>query len=675
MSRGKIGSAAWAKEKNKREGKGASGGGRTPQEAALGQSMAAAGNPVSATNLTANPSYSAPAYTGPAPRSPVERPQSLTAQLSSIASPIDARSNLALPSRVIESALDQIKEAPKPDIISVDRPVKYGKTDLELVNSALKTLAPAAEIKQTGQGKVVTGFRVKGKKPGKTSTRPTFGQPTVRQLVDAAESNKLRVTRKGRLGVGQQPVVTREPGQGLSMNRKRQVALARKILAAKHEFRTAGGGKINIPGAEGTFVNEVARQTGLSPKVVAAWTRQEGGNSTGDWNRLNIGHTDSGPISLTADGGWSDPKAAAGLTAQFLKGQYGGASQGIQNILPLAKGKNDQQQIDIIAGSGWATDPNYRENISNVYQDTPNAMPTQGGKKARATAKAEWLRLVDRGKMFGVYEVPEGGKPTLKPTMWRLPKKSQMKRGKMVAAGADPYTDGTDQDVIRLGEAMSMWVGQPLEISSANRPDQGYDSDHLYGSALDVPVLAVSEGGTAESEAYGDRVAAAAVMAAGGTKEQAAGIRQGIDQTVTSPNGARVQVLWKTSTGGNHFNHVHVGIAPDSATEMPFVDRSQPMSPMQQVKSVRAAAAAGAAGASSGGGLVDPGTGMTISQATDILAGNSAAPSQQESLVGLGNYSGSITSANLPQAYVDLIMSAGSAGETGLLDEFLKGRR
>jgi hypothetical protein len=25
-------------------------------------------------------------------------------------------------------------------------------------------------------------------------------------------------------------------------------------------------------------------------------------------------------------------------------------------------------------------------------------------------------------------------------------------------------------------------------------------------------------------------------------------------------NGHRVQILWKTMTGGNHFNHVHIGV-------------------------------------------------------------------------------------------------------------------
>lgn len=28
------------------------------------------------------------------------------------------------------------------------------------------------------------------------------------------------------------------------------------------------------------------------------------------------------------------------------------------------------------------------------------------------------------------------------------------------------------------------------------------------------------------------------------------------------PSGLRVQCIWKTNQGGNHHNHVHVGVAP-----------------------------------------------------------------------------------------------------------------
>lgn len=121
-----------------------------------------------------------------------------------------------------------------------------------------------------------------------------------------------------------------------------------------------------LSAGEKTFAKTVARETGLEPEAVAAWTLQEGGNSTGDYNRLNVGHTDSGALGLTADPRWKDPVQAGKLTAQFLKGNYGGASSGIQAILPAAKGKPASQQLEIIANSGWATDPNYASNLQGT---------------------------------------------------------------------------------------------------------------------------------------------------------------------------------------------------------------------------------------------------------------------------------------------------------------------
>lgn len=121
---------------------------------------------------------------------------------------------------------------------------------------------------------------------------------------------------------------------------------------------------------QATFAAELAKQTGLSPRVVAAWVRQEGGNlNPGDNNWLNIGAFDSGfDQSIMGDPAFRDPKSAAKVTADFLRGKVYGASEGIQAILGAA-GKGDQQQIAAIAGSGWATDPNYLENISRNYNE------------------------------------------------------------------------------------------------------------------------------------------------------------------------------------------------------------------------------------------------------------------------------------------------------------------
>lgn len=105
------------------------------------------------------------------------------------------------------------------------------------------------------------------------------------------------------------------------------------------------------------FATELAKRSGLSPKLAAAAVLREGGNGTGDNNWLNIGWFDSGPDPvITTDKRWSDPVTAAKLTADFLKGKEFGASEGIQNIYRVAQaGGSDAEVARAWANSGWAS--------------------------------------------------------------------------------------------------------------------------------------------------------------------------------------------------------------------------------------------------------------------------------------------------------------------------------
>jgi hypothetical protein len=62
----------------------------------------------------------------------------------------------------------------------------------------------------------------------------------------------------------------------------------------------------------------------------------------------------------------------------------------------------------------------------------------------------------------------------------------------------------------------------------------------------------------------GDRIAAAAFLAAGLPRDTAFALaRAGGSQTIVS-DGLRIQVIWKIDTRelGDHHDHVHVGIGP-----------------------------------------------------------------------------------------------------------------
>jgi hypothetical protein len=125
-----------------------------------------------------------------------------------------------------------------------------------------------------------------------------------------------------------------------------------------------------------------------------------------------------------------------------------------------------------------------------------------------------------------------------------------------------PGVDATITPFIRaIGQAISAIYGRPLTVTSARRPGaitaDGNVSDHASGNALDFGMAA--NGGTNDGP-VGDRIATAALIVAGWTEPRAtAWARHGglIDIHVA---GVRIQIIWKTDQGGNHHNHVHVGV-------------------------------------------------------------------------------------------------------------------
>lgn len=106
-----------------------------------------------------------------------------------------------------------------------------------------------------------------------------------------------------------------------------------------------------------------------------------------------------------------------------------------------------------------------------------------------------------------------------------------------------PMQRRVDPSVMRrVWEGLGMVPGQQ-QITSGLRPGAviagtNRPSLHGIGKAVDIGALARSMGGNAATEAMGDNIARV--------------FRSGVIPGVR-------EVLWKTWTGGNHFNHVHVG--------------------------------------------------------------------------------------------------------------------
>jgi len=209
----------------------------------------------------------------------------------------------------------------------------------------------------------------------------TLGSPTVAQVVQAARKGKTQLNKRGKLTLP----ATRKAARNLA-RAKKQVANTRTLSGPL------------TPGQK-RFAQIVARETGLSPRVIAAQAlAEESGQAAlkreaeGNHNWLNIGYFDSGPGALTRDPTWSTPESAAHATAQFFKGKRFGPSQGIRNILPAAKGQPDSAQLAAIANSGWATNSTYGPLLTSTHQQVsggqPNPQALAALKKAARTAQS-----------------------------------------------------------------------------------------------------------------------------------------------------------------------------------------------------------------------------------------------------------------------------------------------
>jgi hypothetical protein len=112
--------------------------------------------------------------------------------------------------------------------------------------------------------------------------------------------------------------------------------------------------------------------------------------------------------------------------------------------------------------------------------------------------------------------------------------------------------------LMRFIGMMSRVFGAPLAVTTGTNHSEwtssGAVSDHFSGNAADFGLWA--------NRGQGDRIAAAALVVAGLSPADAlARARRGGLINVIR-NGVRVQVIWKTWLGGDHFTHVHVGVRP-----------------------------------------------------------------------------------------------------------------
>ena len=131
-----------------------------------------------------------------------------------------------------------------------------------------------------------------------------------------------------------------------------------------------------------------------------------------------------------------------------------------------------------------------------------------------------------------------------------------------IAAGANaPGRPITPQLAAFVSRMATFYDGTIVLTTGTNHSKYtttGNVSAHYSGNGADFGMVA--NGGTDDGP-VGDAIAASAFLAAGLPRDEAIQrARAGGAQTVLT-NGVGVQVIWKSDVGGNHHNHVHVGLS------------------------------------------------------------------------------------------------------------------
>lgn len=133
----------------------------------------------------------------------------------------------------------------------------------------------------------------------------------------------------------------------------------------------------------------------------------------------------------------------------------------------------------------------------------------------------------------------------------------------IVAPGANLPGKPIAPMTLRYVERMAALIHKPITITTGtNHPELTVDgnvSDHFTGHAADIGMAA--NGGTDDSP-VGDRIMEAALVLAGVPAAAAHAEAQAGGLFTNTHDNLRIQCIWKTTNGGNHHNHVHVGVRP-----------------------------------------------------------------------------------------------------------------
>jgi hypothetical protein len=133
----------------------------------------------------------------------------------------------------------------------------------------------------------------------------------------------------------------------------------------------------------------------------------------------------------------------------------------------------------------------------------------------------------------------------------------------VVVAGANKPGKSITPMTLTFVAKMAGRIDKPIKITTGTNHSKftvnGNVSDHFTGHAVDIGMFA--NGGTDDSP-VGDRIMEAACFLAGDSRQGAKSKARTGGLFTFTHGGKRIQCIWKTNEGGNHHNHVHVGVRP-----------------------------------------------------------------------------------------------------------------
>jgi hypothetical protein len=133
----------------------------------------------------------------------------------------------------------------------------------------------------------------------------------------------------------------------------------------------------------------------------------------------------------------------------------------------------------------------------------------------------------------------------------------------IIAPGANLAGKPIQELTFNYLKRMAGMLGKPITVTTGTNHDKftvnGNVSDHFSGHAADLGMVA--NGGTNDGP-VGDRLMNIALLV-GGLSAADATAKSGSGGLFTfTHENQRIQCIWKTDEGGNHHNHVHVGVRP-----------------------------------------------------------------------------------------------------------------